>query len=53
MNNTNEKYEIIEQALQASVGGGLIDIDLCSVTCGAFSLDFCDIDLCNIVIKAQ
>jgi hypothetical protein len=53
MNNTNEKYEIIEQALQASVGGGLIDINLCGATCSIFSIDICDVNFCEIVIKAR
>lgn len=50
MNNTNEKYEIIEQALQASVGGGIIDIDLCGATCSIFSIDVCNVDFCSIVL---
>lgn len=49
MNNPNEKYEIIEQALQESVGGGLArDIDLCSVSCHVFSINVCYVDLCSI-----
>jgi hypothetical protein len=46
MSNPNEKYEIIEQALQESVGGGAIP--LCHISCHIFSINVCDIDLCSI-----
>jgi hypothetical protein len=50
-NNTNpsEKYEIIEQALQESVGGGRIN--LCAITCHVFSIDVCRIDVCGILAQ--
>lgn len=44
--NPSEKYEIIEQALQESVGGGRLP-DLCGLTCSIFSINVCDIDLCG------
>lgn len=48
----NEKHEIIEQALQESVGGGMAaDIDLCSVSCHVFSINVCYVDLCSIGAK--
>ena len=49
MNNPNEKNELIEQALQESVSGGLArDIPLCSISCSIFSIDVCHVDLCKI-----
>lgn len=49
MNNPNEKHELIEQALQESVSGGLArDIPLCAITCSIFSIDVCRVDLCHI-----
>jgi hypothetical protein len=49
MSNPNEKNELIDQALQESVSGGLArDIPLCSVSCSIFSIDVCHVDLCKI-----
>lgn len=46
--NPTEKSEIIEQALQESIGGGVYnDNDVCAVTCSIFSIDVCRIDLCS------
>jgi hypothetical protein len=44
MNNPNqaEKNELIEQALQESVGGGSITIHLCDLHCHIFSVNVCD-----------
>lgn len=47
--NQNEKNELIEQALQESVGGGAIRIDLCDLKCSIFSKDVCDFK-CGVVI---
>jgi hypothetical protein len=38
----NEKHELIEQALQESVGGGSIVIRLCNAHCHIFSVNVCD-----------
>jgi hypothetical protein len=53
MNNTNpsEKYEIIEQALQESVGGGMIPVDVCGASCHIFSIDVCRIDICGVLAQ--
>ena len=51
MNNTNEKFEIIELALQESVGGGRIN--LCAITCHVFSIDVCRVELCSIGYQAK
>jgi hypothetical protein len=53
MTNPNEKFEIIEQALQESVGGGMAPIDLCSISCHVFSINVCHIDLCSIGKSAK
>lgn len=54
MNNPTEKNEIIEQALQESVSGGLAArIPLCSISCHIFSINVCYVDLCSIGTKAQ
>ena len=54
MNNPTEKNEIIEQALQESVTGGLAArIPLCSISCHIFSINVCYVDLCGIGAKAQ
>jgi hypothetical protein len=54
MKNPNEKNEIIEQALQESVSGGLATrIPLCSISCHIFSINVCYVDLCSIGTKAQ
>ena len=47
MNNIspNEKYEIIEQALQESVGGGAFPV--CGFSCHLFSMDICNIEVCS------
>lgn len=43
------KFEIIEQALQEAVGGGVFqDHDVCAITCSIFSRDVCNIDLCSV-----
>ena len=54
MNNPNEKYEIIEQALQESVGGGA-PVGLCHISCHILSINVCDVDICHIpfTVKAQ
>lgn len=44
MNNPNEKQEIIDQALQEAVGGG---VNWCGFTCNFFSRDICNIDICS------
>ena len=47
MNQDNtRKIEVIEQALQESVGGGMVPA--CHVTCHIFSVNVCDIDICDI-----
>lgn len=44
-----EKQEIIDRALQESVGGGSEgSIDWCGISCSIFSMDVCNIDLCRI-----
>jgi hypothetical protein len=50
MNNANpsEKYEIIELALQESVGGGMIPVDVCGISCHIFSMDVCYVDRCSV-----
>jgi hypothetical protein len=45
MTHPNEKQEIIEQALQEAVGGGVGD--WCAVKCRIASRDICHIDLCG------
>ena len=47
-NNPGDKYEIIERALQESVGGGLTPVDVCGASCHIFSLDVCNIDMCSV-----
>lgn len=47
------KFEIIEQALQEAVGGGVEPIDACAVTCSVFSMDVCNIDLCTVRPQLQ
>jgi hypothetical protein len=46
--NPSEKYEIIEQALHDSIGGGLTPVDVCGVSCHIFSLDVCYVDQCSV-----
>ena len=47
-NNSNEKVEIIERALQEAVGGG-DTVDICSYfDCSIFSMNVCHIDKCEI-----
>jgi hypothetical protein len=46
--NPSEKYEIIEQALHDSIGGGLTLVDVCGVSCHIFSLDVCYVDQCSV-----
>jgi hypothetical protein len=41
-----EKYELIEQALQESVGGG--QRDFCGIQCHIFSVNICNTDLCGL-----
>jgi hypothetical protein len=44
-----EKNELIEQALQESVGGGSIVIRLCELHCHIFSVNVCDFS-CSIKV---
>ena len=39
----SNKIEVIEQALQEAVGGGMIPV--CGISCHIFSKDVCNIDL--------
>lgn len=50
MNNMKSagKFELIEQALQEAVGGGIPPIDLCGGSCHILSWDVCDVNLCSI-----
>jgi hypothetical protein len=51
MNNAkSKKSEIIEQALQEAVGGGLakVEVPICSVSCHIFSINVCHVDLCDV-----
>ncbi len=44
-----EKQEIIDRALQESVGGGNEgSVDVCGINCSIFSMDVCRIDICRI-----
>jgi hypothetical protein len=51
MNNPNqaEKNELIEQALQETVGGGSITIHLCDLHCHILSVNVCDFS-CSIKV---
>ena len=42
----SEKNEIIEQALQEAVGGGMANWT-CSISCHIFSRDVCYVDICG------
>lgn len=44
--NPNERNELIEKALHQAVSGG--SALECSISCHIFSINFCDIDLCDI-----
>jgi hypothetical protein len=46
MNIPNDKYEIIEQALQEAVGGGAA-VPVCGWTCHLASRDICNIEICS------
>lgn len=52
MNNAkSKKSEIIEQALQEAVGGGLasnVEIPICIISCHIFSINVCHVDLCDV-----
>ncbi len=44
-----EKQEIIDRALQESVGGGNEgSVDVCGISCSIFSINVCNIDICRI-----
>jgi hypothetical protein len=47
--NQAEKLELIEEALQQSVGGGSITIHLCDLHCHVLSVNVCDFS-CSIKI---
>jgi hypothetical protein len=38
---SNEREEMIDQALQQSVGGGSAHLDLCGQKCSVFGVDVC------------
>lgn len=48
--NANEKNELIDQALQESVGGGTASLDLCDARCSVFGADVCNLT-CGIKFK--
>jgi hypothetical protein len=48
VSNPTEKNEIIELALQESVGGGIDHINLCEVSCHILSYNICHIMICRI-----
>jgi len=47
--NQTEKLELIEEALQQSIGGGSITIHLCELHCHVLSVNVCDFS-CSIKI---
>ena len=51
--NPGEKYEIIEQALQESIGGGMVPVDVCGASCHIFSINVCNVDLCSVDVGAK
>jgi hypothetical protein len=46
----NEKNELIDQALQQTVGGGSAHLDLCGQKCSVFGVDVCKIS-CGITFS--